>query len=313
MISVIVPVYKVEKYLNRCINSIINQTYRDLEIILVDDGSPDRCGEICDEYALKDNRIKVLHKENNGQSSARNAGLDIATGNYITFVDSDDWIEPQTYTLMLLAIQNNDCDIAICGHRIAYDENPTLNNFSADTQLLNSEELLQEIFGKLNNAAWNKLYRKELIGDLRFPIGFAHGEDLIFNLNYLKNCKSGVINNTPLYNYFVRADSVTNSNFNNKKIAEITSKDMAFKIVKELYPSQIENAQKYCFRARMNLIRSIHKAKQEKNHLDLLNEINTYITDNFSKVKNLLRFKEKIEYLLYTKFKTIYKMIVFLI
>ena len=113
-ISVIVPVYKVEPYLRKCLDSIINQTYRNLQIILVDDGSPDNCGAICDEYASKDSRIEVIHQENGGVSAARNAGLKLAAGDYIGWVDSDDWIEPDMYAYMLENMQKYEADIAVC-------------------------------------------------------------------------------------------------------------------------------------------------------------------------------------------------------
>lgn len=308
MISVIVPVYNVEKYLNRCVDSIINQTYRDLEIILVDDGSPDNCGKICDEYAALDPRIKVIHKENGGLSDARNAGLDKATGEYIAFVDSDDWVEPETYNMMISAIQKSQSDIAIFGHRIAYEGMSPKTPCYCNDVILDVESLWDEIFGNLNNAAWNKLYKAKLIGEIRFPMGIIHGEDLIFNLNYLKKCKTGVINRSQMYNYFSRADSITKSGFSKKKILEITAKDMALEIVREVFPIQIKNAEKYCFRARMNVLRSIYKASEEGNYCDLIKEINTYINDNFKNVKQLIRFKEKVEYYLYIYFKTIYKL-----
>jgi len=114
MISVIVPVYKVEQYLRQCIESILNQTYQDLEILLIDDGSPDRCGIICEEYAKKDPRIKVFHTENHGLSAARNVGLQIAKGEYIGFVDSDDWIEPDMYEILLRRLEETDTDISVC-------------------------------------------------------------------------------------------------------------------------------------------------------------------------------------------------------
>ena len=121
-ISVVVPIYKVQDYLERCIKSIINQTYDNLEIILVDDGSPDECPKICDEYALKDERIKVIHKENGGLSDARNFGIAAATGKYISFIDSDDWISKDFFSLLYFAIIENDCQIAECGVQKVYDD-----------------------------------------------------------------------------------------------------------------------------------------------------------------------------------------------
>lgn len=115
-ISIIVPIYNVEKYLQKCVDSILCQTYKNLEIILVNDGSPDNCPAICDEYAKKDKRIKVIHKQNGGVSSARNAGLDVATGKYVQFVDSDDWVEPEYSKTMINLIEENNCDLGICGY-----------------------------------------------------------------------------------------------------------------------------------------------------------------------------------------------------
>ena len=122
MISVIVPIYNVEKYVNKCVGSIVNQTYTNLEIILVDDGSPDRCPEICDEWAKKDSRIKVIHKKNGGLSDARNAGMKIASGDYIAFVDSDDWIAPEMYERLLMAIKNDNSDIAACAVKMVWED-----------------------------------------------------------------------------------------------------------------------------------------------------------------------------------------------
>ena len=121
MISVIVPVYNVAAYLDRCVKSIVNQTYADLEIILVDDGSPDQCGTMCDNWAMKDKRIKVVHKENGGLSDARNAGIEVASGDYIGFVDSDDWIEPDMYQDLLEAVEREGAELAVTGINRTYD------------------------------------------------------------------------------------------------------------------------------------------------------------------------------------------------
>ena len=198
MISVIVPVYNVEKYIRKCLDSIVNQTYRDLEIILVDDGSTDASGAICDEYAEKDIRIKVIHKENGGQSSARNLGLDIATGEYIGFVDSDDTIELETYHLLVSSMQGND--IVICGHNVVYEEKT--ETCCREESALDNAGLWSEVFGRLNNAVWNKLYRRELLKGIYFDARFAHGEDLLFNLHYLKVARNGCVLNRALYNYY---------------------------------------------------------------------------------------------------------------
>ena len=119
-VSIIVPIYNVEKYIHKCIDSILSQTFTDFELILVDDGSPDKCGEICEQYALKDNRIKVVHKENGGLSDARNAGIDVASGKYIYFIDSDDWISPNSIISLLNFAEDNQCEIVQGGFYYAY-------------------------------------------------------------------------------------------------------------------------------------------------------------------------------------------------
>lgn len=177
-ISVIVPVYKVEPYLRKCLDSIVGQTYRNLEIILVDDGSPDNCGEICDEYAERDERIRVIHKKNGGLSSARNAGLKLATGLYIGFVDSDDWIESDMYEYLLKGAQRSGSDITMCSfssdtktssQKVGYRSEQLLNNSSAMWELLKDAET--------SNNVWNKLFRRELIEGIFFPEGRVY-EDI---------------------------------------------------------------------------------------------------------------------------------------
>lgn len=174
LISVIIPVYKVEKYLDECIQSVINQTYKNLEIILVDDGSPDNCGKICDEYAKKDNRIKVIHKENGGLSSARNAGLDIARGEYISFIDSDDYVSKDFIKNM--SIQMANADLIICGMKNVYKEDEKCDekeNVVIKNETLTFIEANQKLIKPKNEiyvTACNKLYRRELFDNLRFEI-----------------------------------------------------------------------------------------------------------------------------------------------
>lgn len=311
MISVIVPVYNVEKYLKKCVESICNQTYQDLEIILIDDGATDNSGKICDELAKWDERIVVIHQKNAGQASARNVGLEIFKGDYLAFVDSDDTIEAYMFEMLLTIMEKSDCDIAICGHRIV-QENEKLNETFKECQeeVLDIDELWEEIFGKLNNAVWNKLYKRELIGDNRFPVDLIHGEDLIFNLNYLKKCIRGRVNRTPCYNYLKRENSVTTASFSEKKLMEISSKDRALEIVEQNKISQIPNAQKYCFRARMNVMRAIFKARVEKKYISIVEECREYVQENYTNVKRNLRKKEQIEYYMNTYWFWIYKMFV---
>lgn len=305
MISVIVPVYKVERYLYKCVQSILNQTYSDLEIILVDDGSPDNCGKICDELAKKDNRIIVIHQQNKGLSNARNAGLDICKGEFIGFVDGDDTIEPEMYQMLLFNMEST-CDLAICGHRII-EEDEKLDAPKRDiTYKLNNDELWEEVFGNLNNAVWNKLYRRDLIGNLRFLQGLLHGEDLLFNLQYLTKCTRGKINRTQFYNYLKRKNSITTSQFNENKLMEIQSKDLAKRIVEKYKPEQIKNANKFCFRARMNILRAIYAAHNEEVYAKIVNSCSTYIQNNYKIVKKNLKKRERVEFILFQYSKFLY-------
>lgn len=225
LISVIVPVYKVQPYLRKCVNSILNQTYPNLEIILVDDGSPDNCGAICDEYAEKDARIKVIHKENGGLSSARNAGLDIASGEYITFVDSDDWIDPKMYEDMLASAECENSDIVVCGIKYC-DEN---NNIVCDwqkisqDQTLSRDELLQNFFpshfNNIRSAAWNKIYKREIFDNLRFPIGVIY-EDTHILLDILAQASRVTLLKNYYYNYLAtRTGSLMHLSFSQNQFS----------------------------------------------------------------------------------------------
>lgn len=189
-LSIIVPVYKVEKYLPRCIDSILAQTFGDFELILIDDGSPDGCGRICDEYARKDKRIVVIHQKNMGVSAARNAGLDIARGRYIGFVDSDDWIEPQMYEVMMREARASAKDIIACGIcYYGYDDNRIMGYDLSTTENYSSIQAQEDLFAKpskIGGCIWNKLYKQEIAILEKFDTGIRDGEDR----HYLIRCYS---------------------------------------------------------------------------------------------------------------------------
>ena len=205
-ISVIVPVYKVEKYLNKCVDSILVQTYDNFELILVDDGSPDNCGQICDEYAQKDSRVKVIHKENGGLSSARNAGLDVATGDYIGFVDSDDYISPVMYEKLLKASDENDADLVICG----VEKVDEYGNAITDQ----CNELASGVISKKEAfniwfcvTVWNRIYKANVFKNIRFPLGKLHEDEFVAHLVYENSSKIYFIPDK-LYFYLQRTDSI---------------------------------------------------------------------------------------------------------
>ena len=235
-ISIIVPVYKVEPYLRKCIDSILAQTFTNFELILVDDGSPDSCGKICDEYVEKDKRIIVIHKENGGQSSARNRALDIAKGNYIGFVDSDDWIEPDMYETLYNLILKSGKDIANIGFNFIIGE--SIKTFSSHGEIsLNKEEALEELINhKLyGNYFCTNLFKKSLIQNFRFKEGIIFEDvDLIYKIIDASN---GVISiGKSKYNYLKREGSTVKTYKNNKNIDLQIAKYERYKFLKNKYP-----------------------------------------------------------------------------
>lgn len=211
LISVIVPIYKVEKYLDRCVESIVNQTYKNLEIILVDDGSPDNCPQMCDDWAKKDNRIKVIHKENGGLSDARNTGLKIAKGEYIAFVDSDDWIEKNYIQFLYKAILDNNADLSACDIRFVPDGEDVIeaNEDYNSSNVYDCEEALSQLIkGEgFRAVAWNKLYRQNIVINDFFEVGKLH-EDEFFTYRIFDKCQKLVYIDIPLYNYRQRSGSI---------------------------------------------------------------------------------------------------------
>lgn len=212
LISVIVPVYKVEAYLDRCVESIVSQTYRNLEIILVDDGSPDNCPAICDGWAQKDGRIKVIHRENSGPSATRNAGIDTATGAYICFVDSDDWIHPRYVEFLHHACTEYQVPISGCDYFCVSDFVPFDDTLPCNCTLYNTEQALEQfIRGQLFRAVvWNKLYHRSILNDVRFPVG-RNREDEFFSFQVLTQAPRLVYIDAPLYFYYQRPGSFMNS------------------------------------------------------------------------------------------------------
>lgn len=215
LLSVVVPVYKVELYLNKCVDSVLSQTYTEFELILVDDGSPDLCGEMCDEYAKKDDRIKVIHKPNGGLSDARNAGIELAKGEYITFIDSDDWVDitylEKLYNLMI----ETGSDISVCNFIRTENEDVTIDSENIEISEYTSPEILRYMFGTFGvqlTVAWGKLYRTELFEEIRYPVGKVH-EDEATTYKLLYKAGKTVVSNEKLLYYRQRGGSIMRSGF----------------------------------------------------------------------------------------------------
>lgn len=219
-ISVIVPVYNSEKYLKRCIDSILNQTYKAIELILVDDGSPDNCGKICDEYAKKDKRVRVIHKTNAGVSAARNSGLEIASGNYATFVDSDDYIEPEMYGNMMEKVHQYNCDVVMCDCIKDFTDHSEIYTHDIRAGFYDKEQLVNEYYPHLlmmenveypaTISNWLILFNRNKLGNLRYVVGVRYSEDLLFGAQLVYNTDSFYyMKEQAYYHYYMNPTSAT--------------------------------------------------------------------------------------------------------
>lgn len=235
LVSIIIPIYKVEPYLRRCLNSIVNQTYVNLEIILVDDGSPDRCPAICDEYAAKDLRIIVIHKENGGLSDARNAGLDICTGEYISFVDSDDWVENKYIETLISSALLQDADIVIGSYDLIRN-----NKSEASEPFQNGMFSKKEVFFKIITAqtthlgiSWGKLYKKNILEGERFPVGKTQ-EDNYTSYKFIYKANRICCVDRVLYHYFQREHSISKTDTSNN-FMDVVKEQFDFLLEKKEY------------------------------------------------------------------------------
>lgn len=286
LISVIVPVYNVEAYLRRCIDSILAQTYVNLEIILVDDGSTDGCGAICDEYAEKDDRIKVIHKENGGLSDARNAGLNAFTGKYVTFIDSDDWIEKEFIGYLHQLIVDNNADLSVCDFNYI-DEKGKLYNSplnSGHVHVWRQEETLSMLLSgnKMETSAWAKLYKATIFTNRRFryPLGRLF-EDIPVTYGYLLESELTVFGERALYNYFYRPQSISNMRFSPKRLHATEHLEMVIPQILKKYP-QMENLCKIAaFRMYFGIYLSLDGREENKEYektvYDAINEYRSFV------------------------------------
>lgn len=236
LISIVVPIYKVEKYIHRCVDSILAQTFTDFELILVDDGSPDNCGIICDEYALKDNRIHVIHKENGGLSDARNAGIDWAFENsnseWLTFIDSDDWVHPRYLEALYNAVVESGCSISACGYQETTGEEPNVDENQLSSKIVNTEQFFCEHTVNAT-VAWGKLYKKSFFVTIRYPVNKLH-EDEFTTYKILFVNKNCAYIYQPLYYYFQNEEGIMKSAWSIKKL-----------VVLDAYEGQLEFFRKH--------------------------------------------------------------------
>lgn len=224
MISIIVPIYKVEKYIKQCVSSILAQTYKDIEVILVDDGSPDNCPAICDEFAKSDKRVKVIHKENGGLMSARQAGLRAASGEYVGFVDGDDWIESDMYENFAKVIEQYNPDMALCEFYFSYQDRDETSSQNLSKEFYNKSQMTEEIYPTMlfkdrfynfgiNPCCWSKVFKKQLLENNLYKVTpkIKIGEDAAFTYPCLLEAKSLAYVDKKLYHYRINPKSMTKS------------------------------------------------------------------------------------------------------
>ena len=208
-VSIIIPVYNVEKYLPQCLDSVLSQTFKDLEVLVVDDGSTDKSGRICDEYAAADSRIRVFHTENRGLSAARNYGLDRCNGEYVAFLDSDDWLEEKAIRLLVEAILSESADIAVCGHYVEWIDHSEVGMASMSSRVPQGDQIIRDYLhgNDIGVQVWNKLYRVRLFEHIRFPVERLH-EDIVTTYRLLDAARRLVRVPEPLIHYRMRKSSI---------------------------------------------------------------------------------------------------------
>lgn len=282
MISIIVPIYNVEHYLGPCIHSLINQKYSDVEIILVDDGSTDASLSICERFAKLDSRIIVIHKENGGQGSARNRGLDIAKGEYISFIDGDDYVSDSMYTTMMTFFEKSSCDIVTCGlitHsgvRKSHTPVPAKGTLWDDPEKILKDYLCTHY---IDGSPCNKIYKRHLWKDLRFPEGVAR-EDVYIMYRLLAKCKRIVHTGTCEYHYILRPGSSERRNFNPKFLISLQIADDRRDFIKEHFPNLLPLAERSCYGSRISAIRKIVRSHVEKENRVVLLSLREYLKIN---------------------------------
>lgn len=315
LISVIIPIYNVEEYLDRCISSVINQTYENLEIILIDDGSPDNCPQMCDNWAEKDPRIKVIHKKNGGLSAARNAGIEAATGAYIGFIDSDDYVAPDFYERMHSALFKENADLAICNYCSVTENGKVIGKKNKYPPTMIEKLNSEQSHDKLNNpgewgyyvTAWNKLYKRELFDTIRFPEGKINEDNFIAHEVFFR-CKQIVILGAVLYYYVQRADSIMSSKVSVRNLDDIEA------FCNRIFFYQMHGLEKYVYKTtqimQINYIsykrRIVPTTPKEKQRIAEIDELfkRTFFSCNKNRtLKNYVKYANLDIYLKYLVYK----------
>lgn len=305
LISIIVPVYNAENYLNKCIESLINQTYNSLEIILINDGSTDNSRHICEKFAKKDKRIKLINQKNSGVSVARNKGIDIAKGKYICFVDSDDYVSQEFVEKMFNHIKINRADLAICNINKVNNKGIKYQDYTSfDKNIITKEEYYESI-NSFGGFLWNKIFKKSIIGNLRLEEDIYYCEDELFVINYVEKCNKISCINEPLYFYCTHSNSLSSwkDGWNEKKITIIKAKQKAlnilskyqFSIYKDYYLKCLCNYIDIYYRYSKKIIKkdklvNMYQKVQQSDEYAIKNKIDIYIRFKHFYFYNLIRY-----------------------
>lgn len=319
LISIIVPVYKVEKYLDRCIESILNQTYSNFEVILVDDDSPDNCPRMCDEYAAKYNNIVALHLTNSGfgASGARNAGIGISRGRYITFIDSDDYVHIELLAVLKQGIESApNVLISMCSYKLAFDLDIELNQVSrGEVKLISDLESMDMLISDQNRSAvWGKLYARELFEDLRFPVG-KHNEDMFVLPIIFQKAKKMAVTTQQLYFYYQGSESLCRSTFNYNMLDMIDALFEWKNHVSVYYPSLQEKIDSHYYSTIINYCQYLSK-KTDNYGLEKYNNLKNLVLMEYGSIlkseHTIFSNKFKVLLLRFGMFRLFFQIIEFL-
>lgn len=305
LISVIVPIYNVEKYLARCVDSIVNQTYKNLEIILVDDGSPDSCPQMCDDYAKKDSRIKVVHKKNGGLSDARNAGMAVATGEYISFIDSDDYVSDDFFECLLDVINKENSDIAECSVVKFYEDN-RFDEFSDDLSVktYDTQDAMSALIAEnpFHQHVWNKLYKTELVKDIPYAVGKLNEDEFWTYQVFGRANKVSKLNKT-MYYYFQRNSSIMGVGYNIRRLDALEGKANRQKYIENNFPELSTQAKIDLYGSCMFAYQSVLKfmsGADKKNALELIRKYRKMYNLSFDEINTIKDSSKK--YFMFAKF-----------
>lgn len=296
-ISIIVPVYNVEQYLKKCIDSILIQTFKNIEVILVNDGSTDNCGEICDEYLSKDPRVRVIHQKNEGLSEARNAGINIAKGEYIGFIDSDDWIEPTMYEILYSLSIKYNADISTCliKHH-GKNQKSNIEKSVNQVQVFNSQEAIERLYNNSLSGfiACNKLYKRNLFEDIKYPKGRVY-EDAAVMYRLFDQASKIVFINEQLYNYNHRDQSITRSGFSEKRFDIVLNYFETYSFMEKNYPFMCEKINFIYFSSLRGMLVDIICEKSASRNTENIKKISRNIREvnNTILKNNIIPYKHK--------------------